>query len=147
MRHLLRALFGGALVVLHGCSCAAGSPTDGGAADAGRDAFRNEAGNDAFVECPLDASDDPPTVGICVGVDHTTCQSWAEVRLPGYDVSATCLMPATPCIRADDCQRVDGTDGGVCHCGDGPACEPGYVCARSPGDPGPRACLCGTGPP
>lgn len=111
------------------------------------DAYRWEAGSDAFVQCFPDAGDRPPGVGLCVGVDRTTCQSWAESRLPGYDVVSTCLMAATECIRADACDRTAGVDGGVCRCGLGPPCEPGYVCGRSVGDPGPRTCLCGIGPP
>ena len=97
----------------------------------------------------------------CDGRRLRACQDWARARAPGLDVVAACYLFGDPCVAADRC--VETADGGAppfvgascmggtglvvttCTCGDGPACDPGYVCARPMGDTRPRSCICGRG--
>lgn len=81
------------------------------------------------------------------------CQQWAERIMPGWDVVAICYLDSLDCIRGEGAGALEpvdaaGVDAGSSYrnigaCGDGPACGPGFMCARPLGDPtAPRACVC-----
>lgn len=158
------------IALLTGCSCAAEPPSDAGL-DSGLDAADAwTAPDDAWAldaYCPdtntCVAFDSPPgLMGTCAGSDSLACQAWAETRAPGLDAVSTCGI-LLGCARADSCTTTyfdtGGEDAGThlgcphgnclteCRCGDGPACDPGYVCARVLGDTRPRTCVCGCGAP
>lgn len=142
---------------------------DSGPSDA-TDAAESDAGN--LIDMGADTScvdsgscmtDAPPRLidTCCLGHTQDVCQTWAEGRAPGMDAASTCSQ-WDGCVRADTC-TVERHDAGefdagrllcppntlvvTCRCGDGPPCEPGFVCARPLGDSGPRQCICGCGPP
>lgn len=144
---------------LAGCSCSAGD----GAADSAAllDADEVEV---SYPDTGVCAPDPAPSLGYCPLSADNSCQTWAEYTLPGWDVVAGGLCnwatsrPTQTCVRADTWLPYDsgmrdaGGDSGEPGfepleflCGSGPACEPGYQCARRLGDPSiPRTCVCAT---
>jgi len=71
-------------------------------------------------------------------------------------VSLCPMLVGNACVRADSCVVMAGDPIAAqpgcyagsfsCTCGEGPPCEPGYVCARPSGDLAPRRCVCGWAP-
>lgn len=126
-------------------SCGTSSPpTDTGPLDTGH----------SYPDSGICAPDMTHQTFVCDGTSQIECQRWAEQTLPGWDVIAICYpAPCGPdCIRGESVSGFvvhdgAGADGGpdTCTsvCGNGPACGPGFMCARPIGDPtAPRACVC-----
>jgi hypothetical protein len=135
---------------------------DGATGDAMDDAITDDApagpclssdaalGRDSWTfDAPMCAADTAPVTFVAGCL--LDCQTWAEQRLPGWDVGVECPYvgePRVECVRADSCAVHVAPDGGRaadCSCGCGPACPAGYQCARPLASPdSPRACVCAT---
>ncbi len=101
--------------------------------------------------CSYTGPDPTAHPATCDSASLAGCAEWAQRSLPGWDVAVLCLGAGFGCTRGDACDetiRVDasGADAGpfavYCTCGDGPACGPGFQCARPVGDTSPFACVC-----
>lgn len=130
--------------LLSACSCGAPGGADATTPDAAL--LDTNLGPDAY-ECVVHP-DTAPQLTWCDGGGERYCQSWAESRGPGLNVIGACSMfPQPHCERADGCTQrmVDGGYVSDCACGDGPPCDPGFVCARPFGSSEPWSCVCATG--
>jgi hypothetical protein len=120
-----------------------------------------------FADTGQCLADDTPPIEGCGAFEHLGCQEWAESTLPGWDVVTTVYCgggTSTTCVRGEGPVMIDagpGNDAGgaweffdggpgfdagdlsAFRCGDGPACSPGFQCARRLGFTNlPRTCVC-----
>jgi hypothetical protein len=77
----------------------------------------------------------------CNGMSQSYCVAWAgRVGASWIEPTATCVQGSegSGCIGADTCDSI--FDVTTCHCGLGPPCEDGNVCAR-PAPGAARQCV------